>query len=99
MRSNGSNGFSGDVSTIADSFDLEELDRCAIVLDERYDDSWARAVRLDDHVAAFELSIEIFDLEGDVWDGLHDVGVRRVVLVSRPLDVELALAVAAHEDL
>jgi hypothetical protein len=49
----------------------------------------------DDHVLAFERKLEIVDLEGDVRDGLDEIGIRSVGVVALPLDPEPARPVIA----
>jgi hypothetical protein len=65
---------------------LQELDRRAVVLDERDKDPGTRTVRLDDHVLAANRLSDIFDLECDMGNRLDQRRIRRVVLVACPLD-------------
>jgi hypothetical protein len=78
--------------------DLEQLDGRAIHLDEGDQRAAARAVGGDDHPVALECRVDILDLERDMSDGLHQLGIGCVLPVSLPLDAERIVRVIAHRD-
>lgn len=56
--------------------DLHQFDGCPSHLDKGDPDSWTGAVGLDEDLLPLQRLIEIIHLEGHVWDGFHQFGIR-----------------------
>jgi hypothetical protein len=77
---------------------LEEFDRRASNLDESDYHSRAWAVRGNDDFVPAQGVFQVVYLEGHMRDGLHEIGIRRILPVPLPLDAERIALMITHRD-
>ena len=75
--------------------DLHQFNRRAVHLDEGNHHPGAGTGRLDDHVMTIECVAQIIDLERNVRHVLDQIGIWRVMPVSRPLETEWVVQMIA----
>jgi hypothetical protein len=81
------------------TIDLHQLDGCPSDLDEGNPDAWAGAVRFDDDVVTSQRILQVVDLEGDVGNGFHKIGIRRAFPITLPLDTKGIVLMITHRHL
>jgi hypothetical protein len=79
--------------------DLHQLDGCPSHLDESDPDARAGAVRFDEDVLTLQRLLQIVDLEGDVRDGFHHLGIGCAFPIPLPLDPERIVLMITHRHL
>src|SRR5262245_27871144 len=77
------------------SIDLQELDRCPVVLDKRHHHPGAGAVRLNDDVLALNRFRQVVNLESEMRNRFDEGWVRGVGFRAYPFDAIGVLAVLA----